>query len=1117
MLQLIYGAAGTGKSEVIYQEICQKASQNNKKLMLIVPEQFSFETERKLLNTLGGHGFSHVEVYSFTRLCHHVFELYGGNTKRYADATAKILLMDLALCEVSDTFEHYRRVSHSRQFITSALHTVEELKVNGVTPELYSDAVRRLDAEAGADKLKEISSIFSVYQGILECSYEDALDDFSKALELVKEHRFFQEYEVYIDEFKGFTKPEFDLIEQILIQSFGCTVALCMDLLEQNEPLFSSVKETADRLTSIAVRRQIPVKRPLFLEQNRRFSSKTLQHLERNALRRKSEPFEGVAEGLQIYLAENEYDEINFALSGILKLVREQGMRYRDIVLMTRDLPAYQNILESAFEKYGIPYFIDSRFEVENLPPVRYFVNLLEVAVSWLQTDAVLSLLKSALVPYSLEEISELENYVYLWDINGIKWRSPFTANPQGFKGDLTDDDKRLLERLNSMRCFLIDPISDFIEETRHAAVKHVCYSFYHLLEQLRVPEMLKKQVQELRRSEESSYMADDMLRAWETLMEILDTMVTVAGDIRVDLNRFAELFTLAMQNSELADRPQTLDCVFVGSPDRMRTDSPKALFLVGVNDGVFPYIPVDSGLLKDEERSLLHNLGLDLQGDYRKKLLEERFVAYKAMAVPQHILVLTARRADIAGEIKQPSELISQLTSMFGKEILCDEGSLPPLYLCPTKETAFNRLAVCYTQKNEFTKTLYTYFAEDPDYAAQLNRLESALGPHVFRLQNEAVARRLFGKQVHLTPSRMESYYRCHFSYFCRYGLKVLPRLRAELNPMERGMAIHDLLYRFVLEYGEKMFELTEEDIKKIVSRFLDEYIFSIMGGTEDKSKRFLAAYYRLRGTMCNIVLRLIAEFKQSEFRPSDFELEIDSSKDLKPVRFKAVDGTEVMIHGTIDRVDICKINGQKYVRVVDYKSGTKKFKLSDVYYGLNLQMILYLFTIWKNGKGKYANVLPAGVLYMPAGETSLSLGREAGEQEMQKHLLSQYKMNGFVLEDPDVVQAMEPDMKGVFIPVEQNKDGSFSKRSSLLRLEELGKLERYVNHLVLRMAEELYHGNIAAQPFYSSGSRLPCEYCEYASVCGQRKNAAAFKPVDELKRDVFFKRIEEETDARA
>ena len=262
---------------------------------------------------------------------------------------------------------------------------------------------------------------------------------------------------------------------------------------------------------------------------------------------------------------------------------------------------------------------------------------------------------------------------------------------------------------------------------------------------------------------------------------------------------------------------------------------------------------------------------------------------------------------------------------------------------------------------------------------------------------------------------------------------------------------------------------------------------------------------------------MRLIAEFKQSAFKPVDFELEIGESEDVSPLRLKAVDGSEIIVSGTIDRVDLCEIGGQKYVRVIDYKSGTKKFKLSDVYYGLNLQMILYLFILWKNGKQKYDGVFPAGVLYMPAGEASLVLPREASAQEAEKQRVFQYKMNGFVLEDPEVVSAMEENAKGVFIPVERNKDGSFGKRSSLLKLEELGKMEQYVNRLVLRMAGELHRGEIPAAPVYSGGTKPPCEYCDYSSVCGQKNTAEKTPPVDDLDKERFFAEIGGDGDAGA
>ena len=1106
MLQFIYGAAGSGKSNWVMNSIAE-AVKTKEKIMLLVPEQFSFESERNLLSLLGEHGFSHVEVYSFTRMCHHFFELYGGNTRRYADETSKIMLMDLAIHEISDMLQHYHRASRTRTFLNSALQTVEELKLNGITPELYDEATVLLAPEKQGQKLKEISNIYAVYQGYLDRSYEDALDDFAKALEQVKEHRAFDGYTIFLDEFKGFTKPEFDLVEQMLIQADCCYVTLCMDYLEKNEPLFSCVQQTASRLTAMADKHGIVQKKAKLLEKTVRFQTQELSHVERNVFRCSPEIFDGENSGsIELYLAENEYEEVDYVLSGIWKLVREKGMRFRDIVIMARNLNVYQNILESSFQKYNIPFFMDSRFELEKFPSTRFLEILLQLSSGSFDTDRILDLFKCGLFPFSLEEVSALENYTFLWGITGTKWSTEFSANPRGFKGALTAEDEKILQQLNQMRSFVIDPLEQFRNRISRASVKQMCQAFYHLLEDYKVPDTLSMQINELNRSGKQDE-AEDHARVWESLMTVLDTMVTAAGDSFVEPARFAELFSLAVQKSDLADRPQVLDCVMVGSPERMRTDSPKALFLLGVNEGFFPLVPQDSGLLCYDERVLLHNAGLELEGDFKRKFLEERFISYKALSVPTDILVLTARSANLSGEVQPVSEIFQQLTMMFGNDILKNMPS-ESTYFCPTKETAFLKLASGYARPSVFIKTLETLFLNDEEYSGKVDMLNRALYPQAFSLKNEELSQKLFGNQMYLSPSKIEAYYRCHFAYFCRYGLKAYPREKAEFNPMERGMVIHDLLYRFVSERGDEMYEMSKDEITKAVSEYLYDYIERVMGGKEDKSRRFLALFYRLRSTLVQIVLRLISEFKQSRFQPVDFELEIGKSENVAPMIFDRLDGTKVMVSGTIDRVDLCEIDGQKYARVVDYKSGVKKFKLSDVYYGLNLQMILYLFTLWKNGKNKYADVLPAGVLYMPAGEASPALGRDASEEEIQRQRLAQYKMNGFVLEDDEVVQAMEHDVKGVFIPVERNKDGSFSKRSSLLRLEELGKLEGYVTRLILKMADELYHGNIEAKPVFGKGSKQPCEYCDYRDVCGSF-GRETFRPADDISHDEFFELI--------
>lgn len=1109
MLKLLYGAPGTGKTQVIFEEIRKLVASESKKVLVIVPEQFSFETERKLLSFLGERAFASVEVYSFTRLCHRLFELFGGNTRNYADSTAKILLMDLALREVSDLLEHYRKVSRSKSFVLSALQTVEELKVNGVTPEQYSEAVNLLPEDSSRKKLDEISLIFSTYQAFLERSYQDTHDNFSKALELVKEKRFFSDYELFIDEFKGFTKPEFDLIEEMMVQASSCTVTLCMNRDDENEPLFTSVRKTADRLKRLAQERCVPVAVPVNLAKNHRFQNDCLNHLGRNILRFDATPFDKKNTAVSAYQAVNEYDEADYALSWLREQVETKKYRYRDVVVMCRSLDDYQRVLEPAFQKYDIPYFIDSRFEIETFPPVRFITAALDAAVSRFDTEYILNALKCSMLPFSLEEISQLENYIYVWGISGSKWEMDFTANPRGFKGELTEEDREQLEAINHVRRGIITPLKNFYFQSREATVKEICQSLYEFLEKSGAVSVLSQTISKCHSKGEHDF-AETYSRIWELLMKLLDTMVAAAGSIRMDLHRFAELFALAVRNSELADRPQALDCVMVGSPDRMRTDSPKALIVLGVNDGVFPFVPSEGSLLRDEERLALAELGLELKGNYKEKVLEERYIAYKTLTVPREQVLLTTRRADISGEAKQPSELLKQLSFLYTSAVFFDSEEVPPDFFCRSDETAFLTLASHYLDKIDFVKTTQSFLSNLPEYQEKLSLLQRAGEPQSFGLYSRDLSKRLFGERMFLSPSRIEAYYRCPFAYFCRYGLKALPRQKAELNPMERGMVIHDLLYRFVSECGDRMFEMTAEEIKETAGRYLERYISDVMGGDADKTKRFLASFYRLRAAVANIIARLVAEFRQSTFKPADFELEVGSSENVEPLVLKAKDGSEIIVNGTIDRVDLCEIDGQKYARVVDYKSGVKKFKLSDVYYGLNLQMILYLFTLWKNGKNKYEHVFPAGVLYMPAGEVLPELPRAASGDDAEKRRLAQYKMNGFVLEDPEVVAAMEPDARGVFIPVEQNKDGSFSKRSSLLKLEELGKLERYVTRLVTRMAEELYKGQIDATPSYSKGNRPPCEYCDYAAVCGRKRDGIKHPPVEDKTKEEFFAEVE-------
>lgn len=429
------------------------------------------------------------------------------------------------------------------------------------------------------------------------------------------------------------------------------------------------------------------------------------------------------------------------------------------------------------------------------------------------------------------------------------------------------------------------------------------------------------------------------------------------------------------------------------------------------------------------------------------------------------------------------PSVIFAQLKKMFGEAVVQDTDDLNGLYYCKSKLDAFRYLAKNYTEDTALTASIEELLQQDVLYAQKLNSLKKVYEKKPYQIMNQQNAKELFGETMHISPTRVEGFYQCRFKYFCEHGLRVRPLRKAKLNPLETGTLIHSILYHITNQVDLKN-DFDEKRIKSMIKAELDAYIDKVMGGVEDKTKRFLYLYNRMRLQIYKIIERLHLELAQSQFTPSDFEYEISKDSDITPLELESLDGTRISIAGKIDRIDsYVNAKGEKYIRIIDYKSGRKIFKLNDVIYGLNLQMLIYLFCIAQNGRGKYANSIPAGILYMPASEQTPSLSRDATDEETKKAYLDHYRMNGLLLQDDEVLNAMEEGIKGVFIPIATKKDGNFTSASlnALISLKELGKVNRYIQKLITNMADELHHGHVEAEPIDDV-----CRFCQYAGVCG-------------------------------
>ena len=979
------------------------------------------------------------------------------------------------------------------------LEAVEECKTWGVSAEQLDTAAKQLEDGRLKDKLQELSVIYSAYDALLGRLYLDSSDDISRAGELLEQHPYFADTVVFIDEFDGFTANENAVLKAALSQSSEVYLSLCLPSagVSAEAGLFAPVKRTFQKLLRFAKECGVGVASPVVLESGRRFLAPELAHLEQNILAEHIEPFRGECRSVRVQSAANEFDEVDYVLAAVKKLVREEGYRYRDIVITARDLSVYQDALYSGFAHYDIPYFMDMLSPVTEKPLIRFVGSLLRAAANSCNVQAVMDMLKCDVLGYSVEEVSAFENYIYTWSISGSGLKQAFTAHPRGFVEQFDEEDEATLALVNRIReeaAGMVEALAACGEAEDGAALSR---AIYELLEQRQVRERIQDTAEELLRINQER-LAGECIRVWEILMEILDSLAAALKGTPVSLKRYLELYQLVAANYETGEIPQQLDAVTVGSSERIRTAGPRAVFVLGVNDGAFPYVPPQSGLLTDSEKEQLAGFDLQMSRSLEEMILQERFLAYKALTIASERLMLSYRRCSLEGKPLAPSFLTDQLALMFGEECRYSDEDVPPLDICQTGQTAFSCLARHFREDTPLRQTLESYLDRN-GYAGRVRKLYQLLRDEKFRLRDPEVAAELFGRELRLSASRFERFQSCKFLYFCNDGLQARPRKKAELNPLETGVLIHDIIYRLLS--GERpLQDMSDAELRAVIREELDDYIETKMGGKAGKSPRFLYLYQRLGRTLFQILGHLREEMGQSSFVPTDFELQIGHGGPVDALKVIAPDGTVVRVEGRIDRVDTFEKDGKKYVRVIDYKTGTRDFKLSDVFYGLNMQMLIYLFSIWETRGGKYQGSLPAGVLYMPAKRLEASLSREAGEDEIAGQARRAYRMDGLILDDEAVIEAMDREVSGVFIPVKrlakektEEIDGQevtvkFDKASKIASLSELGRLKQYTEKLLGDMAEELHRGEIEAVPL--SGERTPCSYCDYRTVCGHQED---------------------------
>ncbi|CAB1251145.1 ATP-dependent nuclease, subunit B [Ruminococcaceae bacterium BL-6] len=1085
MLRLILGRAGSGKTRWVREELCRLAKSGKSGLMLLVPEQYSFESERAMLRLLGAKDAQGVSVVSFTRMADSIFHQYGGFCGRRLDDGGRSILMSLALEQTGEHLPLYRRHARTPELVRMMLDACAELKMCSVSPEDLSKAAEGMEDGTLKEKMTELSLVLSVYGALVAQSYLDPLDDLTRLRQLLEGRDFFRGRTVMIDSFKSFTAQEAALIEIMLRQADDVVMTLCADRLddpEQGMGLFSLVRRTARETIALARRNSVPVAPPVLLESGARFRGKGLCALEEGVYRPVRHPLREDTGDVVLYSAQSCYDEAEFAAASIRSLVMEQGYRYRDFAVLVRSPEHYRSNLDSALERWEIPYFMDRPRDIDSEPLMHLVLCAFQAVRSGFRSDDVFACLKTGLAGLTAEEISLLENYAFLWKISGKKWLSPWTENPRGFAGECTDRDRDELRKINALREKIVSPLSDFSKEISGADGEKMALAVYRLLGRLETPRCLRELCARLKKIGENE-LADRQLRLWDMLMGILDQTALVLKGKELPPARFAELLRLVIASGTIASIPQGLDEVTVGVADRTRPAEPKVVFLLGAAQGEFPLNPSVGGLFSDAERRKMIGLGLPLTGTAARAAVEERFLAYACIAGPSERLFVTYPVADAGGSAKSPSSIVSEIRAVLPKAPVKSRFSLPQESFANSGEAAFEMAARVWKEDSAFSATLKKLFSSRPEYTARMKALGRAGARLPEAFGDPAKARALFEGGKHLSATQIETYHLCRFQYFCRYGLNAKERRPAELNALEYGSLMHYLLETFLRAFPpDELAGMDEKELKGRILEAVSRYAELKMGGAENKSPRFRFLVSRIADSALVVLRHIAKELCQSRFRPAAFELELKEGGDFPPLVLTLPGGDTICVEGKIDRVDVMERGGEKYVRIIDYKTGKKEFRLSDVLYGVNMQMLIYLAALIQNGKFS-----PAGILYMPAVRPIVPAPHGMPPEKREKEIEKRLRMNGLILDDSRVITGMEEKAEGKYIPVAL-KDGKPARADSVVSREEMDGIVDYIREETRKMAETLYRGDVAAQPL--KGDYDACEYCPYFPVCGHEKD---------------------------
>lgn len=1141
-LRFCFGPSGAGKSHRIYEEIMQRAAEEpGRNFLIIVPDQFTMQTQKDLVMRSDRDGILNIDVLSFGRLSHRILEEVGTKEMPVLDDTGKSLVLQKVAADLKEQLPAMGSLLHKQGYIHEVKSAISEFMQYGISTQdmdkLITSAQKR---GALAMKLKDLKTLYRGFQDYIRDHFittEETLDVLRRSL---SKSKILKGSVVVFDGFTGFTPIQNRLIQELMRVCAETLVTVTIGVgedpykMDGEQKLFHLSKKTVADLEKLAAEAEVERGEDLFVKggPNRFAKAPALHYLEQNLFRYQYEPYAGEQQEIHMFEALSPREEVHQTALYIRHLIREQGMTYRDIAVVIGDLEGYASYVETEFGQLEIPCFLDRTRGIVLNPMIEYIKSALQLYIKDFSYDTVFHFLRSGMADISREEIDELENYVIRTGARGYRTYSRlFTRRTEELQGNAEGSEQaeeKTMERLNRIRQQFMDAVEILHMGSQEKAGDYVSH-LYDFLEQNQVQQKLLNYQQQFEKEGDLSR-AREYAQIYRLVMDLLDQVYELLGEEEISRQEFADILEAGFGEITVGTIPQNVDRIVVGDMERTRLKQVKVLFFLGVNDGNIPKNASKGGIISDMDREFLIESGTEMAPSPRQQMYIQRLYLYLNMTKPSEQLYLSYAKVNSEGKGIRPSYLIDTVRKLFPAMSVEYPQNRSRLEQIEGRQEGARYLAeelreyVEGTLPEEERQDFYLmYRAYEADAAGRDLLTRAAFRRYRESGLSRIVARALYGQQLENSVSRLETYAACACRHFLQYGLSLQEREEFGFEASDMGTVYHAVLENFAGKLAESnltWWDFTEDFAAKAVKESVEAYAATYGETVLYSSARNEYAITRMSRILTRTVLTLQKHLKQGSFQPDDYELSFRFAEDLDSIHVDLSEDEKMHLQGRIDRIDVSEDAEHVYVKVIDYKSGNRKFDLAALYYGLQLQLVVYMNAAMEMESRKHPDkeIVPAALLYYHIDDPTIETPVELTDEQINEQILAKLRMNGVVNSDPEVVERLDRYMqdKSVVIPVEKKKDGSFSARSGVLSREEMQLISSYVDAKIRSIGREILDGKIAANP-YEKGNEEACTYCAYKKVCGFDGSIPGYekRQLEALDKQALMQRMQETVEA--